>query len=113
MSETFEAVYQRLRQLMLDAAPTMVIAKDLPGSLELRTSEIDPKTKEASWFGTVTVKKSYVAVHLIPLYLKPELAADCSPALTKRRQGKTCFNFLREDDDLFDELEALIKRCNR
>ena len=30
-----------------------------------------------------------------------------SPELTRRRQGKTCFNFTRIDDGLFDELAGL------
>ena len=96
---------------MLAAAPMMVVTKDLPGSLELRTVEIDPKTKERSWFGTVTIKKTYVAVHLLPLYTRPDLAAGCSAELSKRRQGKTCFNFKRIDEKLFDELNNLMRRC--
>jgi len=59
----------------------------------------------------VTIKKSYVAVHLMPLYGAPELAADLSPALAKRRQGKTCFNFSRVDEGLFAELDGLMRRC--
>lgn len=113
MSELFEPVFTRLRAIMLAAAPEFVVSKDLPGSLELRTREIDPKTKQAGWFGTVTTKKTYVAVHLMPLYVSPQLAIDCSADLTKRKQGKTCFNFTRTDDKLFDELERLIRRCAR
>ena len=111
MTELFKPAFERLRTMMLAAAPTMVVTKDLPGSIELRTVEIDPKTKAQGWFGTVTIKKTYVAVHLMPLYTKPDLAADCSAELGKRRQGKTCFNFTRIDDKLFDELADLMRRC--
>lgn len=111
MSEHSDLVFERLRALMLEAASSMYVAKDGPGSLELRTHVVDPKTKELGWFGAVMTKKTYVAVHLMPLYLAPELAADCSSALAKRRQGKTCFNFTRVDETLFTELSLLARRC--
>jgi hypothetical protein len=111
MAEKFEAVFTALRKLMLAAAPEMVVNKDGPGGLELRTPTIDPKTKQPGWFGTVTTKKTYVAYHLMPLYTHPELAGGISPELTKRRQGKTCFNFSKCDDALFQELSRLTKAC--
>lgn len=96
---------------MLEAAPKMTVTKDLPGSLELRTPTVDPKTKQLGWFGTVTIKKTYVAYHLMPLYDHPDLADDLSPELAKRRQGKTCFNFAKTDEPLFSELSRLTKAC--
>lgn len=111
MAENFETVYSRLRQMMLQAAPTMKINQDKPGALELRTSTIDPKTRQAGWFGTVTIKKSYVAYHLMPLYTHPELADGISAELAQRKQGKTCFNFTRVDEALFKELARLTRTC--
>ncbi len=111
MADGFEAIFARLRAIMVKAAPKMVVTKDSPGALELRTPAIDPKTKQPGWFGTVTIKKSYVAYHLIPLYSEPTLGDAISPELTKRKQGKTCFNFARSDESLFGELERLTKAC--
>jgi hypothetical protein len=111
MAEDFEAVFARLRGLMLKAAPGMVVAKDSAGALELRTPVIDPKTRQHGWFGTVTIKKTYVAYHLMPLYDRPALADGISPALVKRKQGKTCFNFARSDEPLFAELDRLTRAC--
>lgn len=111
MADDFADIYAQLRRIMLEAAPAMTVTRDEPGSLELRTPDIDPKTKQPGWFGTVTTKKSYVAFHLMPLYLAAELAEDISPALAKRRQGKTCFNFKKVDEALFDELGRLARRC--
>lgn len=113
MTEQFSQAFERLRALMLAAAPDMKVARDEPGSLELRTPEIDPKTRQPGWFGTVTTKKTYVAVHLMPLYTQPGLADGISPELAKRRQGKTCFNFKHVDDALFCEMNALIEACAR
>ncbi len=111
MTGDFAVVFARLRRLMLEAAPGMIAAKDAPGTLELRTPEIDPRTRQPGWFGTVTLKKSYVAYHLMPLYVRPELADGLSPELSRRRQGKTCFNFTRVDETLFAELERLSRAC--
>lgn len=111
MVEGFDSVFARLRGVMLEAAPAMTVAKDAAGSLELRTPALDPKTGQPGWFGTVTIKKTYVAYHLMPLYERPQLAEDLSPALSKRRQGKTCFNFARTDELLFDEIARLTRAC--
>ena len=111
MAENFEPIFARLRGIMLEAAPGMTIAKDKPGALELRTPKIDPKTKQPGWYGSIMIKKTYVAYHLMPLYYHPDLAAKLSPELAQRRQGKTCFNFTRTDDALFKELARLTKGC--
>lgn len=109
--DSFDSIYARLRTIMLGAARGLTVAKDQAGVLEVRTPTLDPKTKQPGWFGTVTIKKTYVAYHLMPLYTQPELAADISADLAKRKQGKTCFNFAKEDDALFKELAALTKTC--
>lgn len=111
MADDFGDVYARLRGIMLEAAPAMTINRDEPGALELRTPGIDPKTKQPGWFGTVSIKKAYVAFHLMRLYFEPDLAANISPALAKRKQGKTCFNFTKVDGALLEELSALARRC--
>lgn len=111
MAESFATVFARLRRLMLVAAPGMTVAKDQAGALEVRTPTIDPKTRQPGWFGTVTIKKTYVAYHLMPLYENVELGQSIPPDLARRKQGKTCFNFTRSDEKLFGELEQLTRRC--
>ena len=110
MADGFDAVFARLRAIMLASADGLTVTRDAPGDLVVRDPAIDPKTREPRWFGTVTVKKSYVAYHLIPLYAAPELAADLPPELAKRRQGKTCFNFKAVDEAAFDALAMLTER---
>ncbi|MCC2981138.1 hypothetical protein [Sphingomonas sp. IC4-52] len=107
----FDAIHGRLRQIMLDAAQGLAIVTDEPGNLIVHETAVDEHTGNPRWFGTVTTKKSYVAYHLIPLYEHPALAAELSGALSKRRQGKTCFNFKKADEALFDELLALSRRA--
>ena len=107
----FAPVHAALRRIMLTGAAGHVVARDAPGDLEVRTAVLDPRTGAPGWFGTVTTKKSYVASHLMPLYTDPALADGVSPALAKRRQGKTCFNFKVVDEVLFGELEVLTRRA--
>ena len=54
----------------------------------------------------VQIKKNYVSYHLMPV-CAPEILKKVSPALKKRMQGKTCFNFKKPDKVLFEELERL------
>jgi len=56
-------------------------------------------------FASVKVGRRYVSYYLMPLYLGVQPEGGLSPELARRRQGKSCFNFTRVDDALFDELE--------
>jgi len=105
----FETVFATLRQAMLEAAPQAIIATDGPGDLVLHTQDVDAKTGKPIWFGAVAIKKSYVAYHLFPLYTDPALGAGISDDLTRRRQGKSCFNFKTVEPDLLAELTALTR----
>jgi hypothetical protein len=46
----------------------------------------------------------------MPIYVQPSLLDEVSPALRKRMQGKSCFNFAKVDEPLLAELEALTRR---
>ena len=107
----FDDIHARLRAVMLANAPGQVVSKDEAGDLVVRTTVVDPKTGQPGWFGTVTIKTSYVAYHLMPLYPDAALSEGVSPALAKRRQGKTCFNFKAVDEVLFAELASLTRRA--
>jgi hypothetical protein len=61
-------------------------------------------------FGSLRVGKFYVSLHLMPLYMCPELNQSLSPELRKRMQGKTCFNFKGDPDPaLIAELKRLAE----
>ena len=61
-------------------------------------------------FAAVRKGKSYVSFHLFPVYMFPELLHGLSPALKKRMQGKSCFNFKTVDEELLAELRELTAR---
>ena len=106
MSAGFDATFATLRAIMLKHAKGLAITRDEPGDLVVRTPQLDAKG-QPGWFGTVTIKKSYVAYHLIPLYDRPELAAALPAELERRRQGKTCFNFRTVSPELVRQLDTL------
>lgn len=113
MSDAFASIFARLRDLMIAAAPGMVVTDDTPTQFTLKTSWLEARTKAPAWFGWIAIKKSYVAYHVMPLYTLPTLNEAVSPALEKRRQGKTCFNFKQDDPALFAEIQALTALAAR
>ena len=65
------------------------------------------------WFGGVNTTKQYVSYYLMPVYAFPDLLDGISPALKKRMQGKSCWNFKVVDEALLSELTALTKKAYR
>jgi hypothetical protein len=60
--------------------------------------------------GSVRVGKAYVSFHLMPLYMNEALSGTITPALKKRMQGKSCFNFKTPPDaESIAELERLTR----
>jgi len=47
---------------------------------------------------------------MLPIYTWPRLLDGMSPALRKRKQGASCFNFSAVDEDQMAELAALTER---
>ena len=113
MSDEFPAIFATLRSLMLEAAPGMVVTNDTPTNFTLKTPWIEARTKQPAWFGWIAIKKSYVAYHIMPLYVLAALNDAVPPSLEKRRQGKTCFNFKKADPALFEDLRALTTLAAR
>ncbi len=108
MDETLTA----LRALMLECAPGMVVAKDGEGGLMLNAPWPNPvHPEQAMFFGAVRPGKAYVGYHLMPVYSHPALLSSLSPALKRRMQGKSCFNFKKTDPVLFEELAELTRLC--
>jgi hypothetical protein len=100
------ALFDRLAAIFAPYRSTLIAKADEPGSLYLETS---PSTAYPSglFFGAVKTGKRYVSFHLMPVYVHPNLLEGVSSGLQKRMQGKSCFNFTRQDDALLGELETL------
>lgn len=103
-----QAVFKQLKSVMAPYAKALDAKRDDESELYVDTRHIQ-KNKKALFFGAVQIKKSFVAYHLMPVYVKPELLKGISPELKARMQGKSCFNFAEVDKPLFKELAALTK----
>lgn len=101
-------VYAELHKIMAPYAARLDAKRDDAEELYVDTRHLQ-KNKKPLFFGAVQTKKSYVAFHLMPLYLQPALLASVSPELKARMQGKSCFNFKASEPALFKELAGLTK----
>lgn len=106
--ESFEKIFARLRDIMLPYGRILDCTSDAAGDYYVNTAHI-MKNKKPLFFGAVQIRKNYVSYHLMPVYVFPELLDDVSPALRKRMQGKSCFNFKADDKKLFEELAQLTQ----
>ena len=104
----FEAVHDRLREIVMKHRGDLVVTKDGPGGVALEIPGLEGKPW--GYVAGTRLGKSYVSFYLMPVYASPELAASVSPALQRRKQGKACFNFPKIDEPLLAELDALAGR---
>lgn len=103
-------VYAALRTLVQPHIAGLPLAREGEGVLDVDSHDTAPNGKPLMFLGLSTRKRA-VSVYVMPIYVNPELAEGISPALAKRRQGKSCFNFAKVDEALFAELATLLERC--
>lgn len=106
-ANTLQAVFADLRQRLHAYASRLAVVRDDEQELYLDTRHLQAN-KKPLFFGAVQLKKSFVSVHLMPVYVTPALLDGMSPGLRARMQGKSCFNFKATDPVLFAELEHLL-----
>jgi hypothetical protein len=90
------AVFAALKPALATYAKRLSVKADAPKEYTLVTKSPSPFPQHKGqplYFGSVRLGKAYVSFHLMPLYMCPKLKDRISPALKKRMQGKTCFNF--------------------
>ncbi|HEY2152674.1 MAG TPA: hypothetical protein VGH34_17830 [Vicinamibacterales bacterium] len=107
--DAFRPTFEALKQLLIPYAKRFAVIVDKPDSYYLSTKESQTKSGSAIWFGGVQIKKDYVSYHLIPIYANQALLKTVSPALRKRMQGKSCFNFTEIKPAQLKELAKLTK----
>ena len=107
----FIVVYSRLASLLRRyAGDPLQLKESRSDSMELVGPPTPPSQGREVWFGAVRIGKNYVSYHLMPIYAFPDLLEGLSPELKKRMQGKSCFNFTKTDENLFQELDELTAR---
>ena len=107
-SPDFQQVFERLRAILKPYEAQLTLVDDLPERYYLN-GHYSQKYKKELFFGATIIQKNYVSFYLMPVYMHPELLETISSELKKHMQGKSCFNFKKVDEALFDELTTLTK----
>src|SRR6266568_3722341 len=105
----FPIIFEQLKKILKPYTPKLTITADTPDSYSL-DGPYSKKWQKVIFFGAAQIKKNYVSFYLMPVYMFPELLKDISPELKKHMQGKSCFNFLEVEADLFKELADLTRQ---
>ncbi len=103
-----EAVHDCLRRLLEPYRADLSVTADGPNGMTLEVPGLEGKPW--GYVAGTRLGKRYVSFYLMAVYADPALAGSISPALARRRQGKSCFNFTTVDEALFAELGALAAR---
>ncbi len=113
MTADFEPVFAALKPVLGKYAKRLAVKADTPAEYTLVTKRPSPYPQHKGHpmvFGSVRVGKAYVSFHLMPLYMNEALTKAISPALKKRMQGKSCFNFKTDPEpEALSELERLTE----
>jgi len=113
MTPDFSVVFVELKSVFAKCGGRLSVKADTPTEYTLVTRCPSPFPQHKGhpmYFGSVRLGKAYVSFHLMPLYMNPALTKTISPALKKRMQGKTCFNFKAPPEpDTLSELRRLTE----
>jgi hypothetical protein len=109
-TEGFAATFAALRAILEPHAKRLTVTVDEPGHFELASPTMTDRVGRPLFWAAVQINKSYVSYHLMPVYANPALRNSLSPALKKRMQGKSCFNFTTVEPGQLKELAAVTKK---
>jgi len=104
----FDSTFTQLKEIFAPYEDKLIVVADTRDNYSLDVNYV-MKNKRRLYFGGVRRGKAYVSFHLMPVYAFPGITEKISPALKKRMQGKSCFNFTAPDEKLFNELRKLTK----
>src|ERR1017187_3219069 len=102
----FDLAFQGLRKVLKPYDKKLRLTKDKPGDYMSESKSLRYQGKPMMFAGITS--KSYVAFHLLPVYMFPDLLDGISPELKKRMQGKACWNFKKPEGALFAELGRVV-----
>jgi hypothetical protein len=109
--QEFDLAFQGLRKILKPYDKKVWVIKDGPGGYMSESKSIRYRGKPVM-FAAIT-SKSYVAFHLFPVYMFPDLLQGISLELKRRMQGKTCWNFKKAEGPLFAELGGVVEASFR
>jgi hypothetical protein len=103
-----DVVHDRLRDILAPYRDELSVTRDGPEGLVLEVPGLEGKPW--GYVAGTRMGKRYVSFYLMPVYGSSGLANTISPALRKRMQGKSCFNFTTVDERLLAELSDLAAK---
>ena len=106
MNAEFASIFSRLRVILQKHAGVLSVTVDAPKHYCLSV-DYSAKLKKGFPAAWVKVGKGYVSYHFMPVYMFPKLHDGLSKELRARMQGKSCFNFKRADEVLFQEVAEM------
>ena len=109
-SDAFPETFQTLRAILQRHRGRLLVVADTADNFALASPTMLDRTGRPLFAAAVQIKKSYVSYHLVPVYVQPALLDTLSPALRKRMQGKSCFNFTTIAPAEARELAALTRK---
>ena len=109
--QEFALAFKGLRAILRPYDKKLRMTKDEPGNYMSESKTLRYLGKPVMFAGITS--KSYVAFHLFPVYMFPNLVDGISPELKKRMQGKTCWNFKKAEESLFAELGKVVEASFR
>ncbi len=113
MPADFTTAFAVLKPVLMKYTKRLDVKADTSVEYTLVTRSPSPFPQHKGqplYFGSVRLGKAYVSFHLMPIYMCPGLIQSISPALKKRMQGKTCFNFkAAPEPELIDALTRLTE----
>lgn len=107
--QEFPAVFTELKRILEPYAQHLTVTIDNAEGFSLNGA-YSPQFKQDVFFGAAQIKKNYVSFYLMPVYMYPELLSGVSEKVSKRMQGKSCFNFKVVDTEAFAELANLTAK---
>jgi hypothetical protein len=103
-----DGVHERLRGILKPHREGLSVTLDGPAGMTLETPGLEGKPW--GYVAGTRLGKRYVSYYLMSVYGQPDLVDSMSPALRRRMQGKSCFNFTTIDEPLLAELAALTAK---
>ena len=105
----FPIIFASLKVILKPYSSKLIVTVDTSEGFSL-DGPYSQKWKKELFFGAAQIKKNYVSFYLMPVYMYPDLLKSISPELKKHMQGKSCFNFKKMEQSLFDELSQLTQQ---
>ena len=118
MAAEFDIVFARLKEILQKYSGSFTVKPDTntqyglyapigPATLKIWGGKMKKPAMPVAW---IVTGKAYVSYHLMGVYGNSKLLEGLSKELNTRMQGKTCFNFKKIDEKVFQELDSLTAR---